>query len=124
MESRIRVKVDPEFTPSRLEDRRDVNAEIKVDVDAHLRGLAFVGIIFLGLGTLAMLVGALMFALGMPDKLYDPDLKNSYVKPMTLSLGGGVIFLLFGASAFFHGRTVVGSGRLDQFTAEGVEVSR
>jgi len=36
--------------------------------------------------------------------------------------GAGVVLLFFGASSFFYGRTVLGSGSLDQFTDSDVEV--
>ncbi|MCA1819514.1 MAG: hypothetical protein LC620_05610, partial [Halobacteriales archaeon] len=59
-ENRIRVRVEPELTPTRLEDKMDVNAEIDVGVDTHLKGLGVAGAVCVGVGFVALLAAALM----------------------------------------------------------------
>lgn len=126
-ENRIRVRVNSEMTPTRLEDKMDLNAEIKVDVDSHLKGLAIAGIIAIALGTLAILVGAIMFTLGYPNPYhsgngYTAQDSYSFVERVVEFLAGGIILLFVGTSAFFYGRLVLGSGHLDQFSTKAIEV--
>lgn len=124
-ENRIRVKVQPELTPVRLEDKMDVNAEIQVGVNTHLRGLGVAGAVCVGVGTLALLVAALMFFFGYPEPWYGPadDAGHTaFVKAVILVGATGTVLLFFGTSAFFYGRTVLGSGHLDQFATREVEV--
>lgn len=116
-DNRIRVKFQPELTPVRLQDRMDVKAEIDVGVDTHLKGVGVAGAVAAGTGLLAILVALTMLAFGYPY----PDL--SFVKSVVLLAAAGVILLFLGASAFFYGRTVLGSGHLDEFSTTDVPVA-
>lgn len=129
-QNRITVKIEPELQPTRLEDRMDVNAEIKVDVDTRFTKLAIFGIAAMAVGFIAIFLGSILFALNYPDPWYasmaDADKwlrSRNAIKAVGVSLAIGIIALLLGASAFFHGRTVLGAGRLDQFATKELEVS-
>lgn len=127
-ENRIRVKLEPQLTPVRLEDKMDLHAEIQVAVDSHLTGLAIFGLVSLAVGILAFLAGAFMFAFGYPDPWYASFGSSTWgesralIKGVVLFAASGVILLFLGTSTFFYGRTVLGSGSLDQFTDSDVEV--
>ncbi len=126
-ENRIRVRLEPEMTPVRLEDKMDLHAEIQVAVNSHLTGLAIFGMVAIAVGVLAMLVGAVYFTSGYPDKYHATagvsiGDSHNFIETVVLLTGSGVVLLFFGASAFFYGRTVLGSGSLDQFTDSDVEV--
>lgn len=118
-ENRIRVHIEPELTPTRLEDKRDLNAEINVAVDSHMTGLAIFGLVALVLGVLSALVGLLIFGAQYPS-----DTPRQVIKQVVLFLGAGIVLLFLGTSSFFYGRTVLGSGRLDQFATKELEVVR
>ncbi|HUR60834.1 MAG TPA: hypothetical protein VM286_00525 [Candidatus Thermoplasmatota archaeon] len=128
-DNRIRVRVEPEMTPIRLEDRMDLNSEIKVAVDSHLKGLAVAGLVAIALGTLLLLVGCIYFTFGYPD-LYRGNAPYTFAEATTFiervveALAAGVILLFGGTSAFFYGRLVLGSGHLDQFTTQALEVEQ
>jgi len=125
-ENRIRVRVEPELTPVRLEDKMDLNAEIDVGVDSHLKGLGVVGIVAVALGALCLLIGSMMLGFGYPTPFKGSSadaFHNAYAKSTILFVGVGVLLLFFGTSAFFYGRTVLGSGHLDQFATRDVEVA-
>jgi hypothetical protein len=120
-ENRIKVKVEPEMTPIRLEDRMDLNSEIKVAVGSHLKGLAVVGLVAIALGTLLVLAGSIYFTLGYPDlyhatRGYTILESHTFIERVVEVLAAGVILLFGGTSAFFYGRLVLGSGHLDQFS--------
>ena len=121
-DNRIRLRTEPEMTPVRLEDKIDMDAEIKVAVDSHLTGLGVAGLVALGLGLLGLLVGALMFAFGYPQRMRTPDVTweeaKAFTRNIALLFGTGVVLLFLGTSMFFYGRTVLGSGRLDSFNLE------
>lgn len=123
-DNRIHLRVEPQLTPVRLEDKMDVNAEIKVAVDASLTGLGVAGIILLGLGSLCVLVGSILLGLGYPSPWYASIDSASWgesrdlIERVILFFGSGVLLLLLGTSMFFYGRTVLGSGHLDRFNTE------
>lgn len=122
-ENRIKVKVEPELTPIRLEDRMDLNSEIKVSVGSHLRGLAVVGLVGIAVGTLLVLVGSIYFTLGYPDQYhalhgYTVDQSHAFIERVVEILAAGIILLFAGTSSFFYGRLVLGSGHLDQFSTQ------
>lgn len=126
-ENRIRVRLEPEMTPVRLEDKMDLHAQIDVEVDAHLTGLAVFGMVAIAVGVLSILMGSIFFVSGYPDKYHATDGvsiqdSHNFIETVVLLMGSGVVLLFFGASAFFYGRTVLGSGHLDQFTDSDVEV--
>ncbi|MFO1533195.1 MAG: hypothetical protein ABR562_05800 [Thermoplasmatota archaeon] len=126
-ENRIRVRVEPELTPTRLEDKMDVNAEIDVGVDTHLKGLGVAGAVCVGVGFVALLAAALMFLFGYPTPWYGTAADGehvAYVKTVVLLGASAVVFLFFGTSAFFYGRTVLGSGHMDQFATSAVEIGQ
>jgi hypothetical protein len=125
-ENRIRVKVEPELTPVRLEDKMDVHAEIDVGVESHLKGLGVFGAVLATVGALLIVVAAIMFAFGFPTPWYgsiDDAGHNAFVKAVVITAAAGVTFLFVGTSAFFYGRTVLGSGHLDQFATTAVDVA-
>ncbi len=126
-ENRIRVKLEPQMTPVRLDDKMDLHAQIDVAVDSHLTGLAVFGMVAIALGVLSILIGSVYFVSGYPDKYHATngvtiDDSHNFIETVILLTGTGVVLLFFGASAFFYGRTVLGSGSLDQFTDSDVEV--
>ncbi|MCA1810627.1 MAG: hypothetical protein LC623_01285 [Halobacteriales archaeon] len=122
-ENRIKVKVEPEMTPIRLEDRMDLNSEIKVSVGSHLKGLAVVGLVGIALGTLLVLAGSIYFTTGYPDLYhathgYTVQESHTFIERVVEVLAAGIILLFGGTSAFFYGRLVLGSGHLDQFSTQ------
>lgn len=121
-DNRIKLRMEPELTPVRLEDKVDLDAEIKVAVDSHVTGLGAAGLVVMGLGMLSLVIGTLMFAFGYPERMRTPDVTweqaKAYGKAIALFVGAGVVLLFLGTSMFFYGRTVLGSGRLDQFNLE------
>lgn len=126
-ENRIKVKVANDLQPVRREERMDLNAEIKVDVDSHLKGLAVAGLGLIALGTLLVLAGAIMFTMGYPDKFkalngITFEQSTSFIQTIVLLLAAGIISLFVGTSSFFYGRTVLGSGHVDQFVTKELEV--
>lgn len=127
-DNRIRVRVEPELQPVRYEDKMDLNSEIEVGVDTHMKGLGVAGLIAIAVGVLCVLIGAILYTVGYPEPWYaniaDADWADSraLIERVMLLWGGGVVLLFFGTSAFFYGRTVLGSGRLDQFTTKEMEV--
>jgi hypothetical protein len=126
-ENRIRVRMQDELTPVRREERVDLNAEIKVDVDSHLKGLAVAGLAAIGLGTILLLAGAIMFTLGYPETYHGcggaciPE-SHTFILWVVELLAAGIILLFVGTSSFFYGRTVLGSGHLDQFSTQEIQV--
>jgi len=121
-ENRIRLRVQQEATPISLQDQVDLKAQIKVDVETHLTGLGMAGVIALTLGALALVVGSAVFLSVYPDKWYGEHEDGShytYVRTVELLWGFGIILLLLGTAMFFYGRTVLGSGGLQQL--ESVE---
>lgn len=128
-DNRIRVRVEPEMTPIRLEDRMDLNSEIKVAVDSHLKGLAVAGLFAITVGTLMVLAGSIYFTLGYPDLYHASNgytilESHTFIERVVEVLAAGVILLFGGTSAFFYGRLVLGSGHLDQFTTQALEVEQ
>jgi hypothetical protein len=126
-DNRIRVRVEPELTPIRLNDRMDLNSEIKVAVDSHLKGLAVAGAFAIGVGTLLVLVGCIYFTFGYPNPYhsgngYTAQQSYTFIERVVEILAAGVILLFGGTSAFFYGRLVLGSGHLDQFSTQALEV--
>jgi hypothetical protein len=120
-ENRIRVRMDPELTPVRLEDKMDVNTEIRVAVESHLKGLGVAGLVCMALGFLLILVAAVMFAAGYPDKYHASNGvsladSHAFIETFVLTSAAGFVLFLFGTSSFFYGRTVLGSGHLDDFS--------
>ena len=119
-ENRIRLKVQQEATPISLQDQVDLKAQIKIDVETHLTGLGMAGVIALALGTLALVVGCVLFASVYPDNGWNgpaqpfTDSHYTVVRSIVLLLGVGVTLLMLGTSMFFYGRTVLGSGGLQQ----------
>lgn len=124
-ENRIRVNMQPELTPVRLEDKMDVNAVIDVGVDTHLKGIGVAGAVAATLGALGIFVAAIMLAFNFPTPWYgavNDAAHVAIVKGIVITAAGGVILLFIGTSAFFYGRTVLGSGHLDQFATSNVEI--
>ena len=127
-DNRIRVRLQPEMQPVRYEDRMDLNSEIAVGVDTHMKGLSVAGLVAIAVGVLCVLIGSIMLGLGYPEtwqsSITDSDYAESraLIERVMLFLGSGIVLLFFGTSAFFYGRTVLGSGHLDQFTTKEVEV--
>lgn len=126
-DNRIRVRVEPEMTPIRLEDRMDLNSEIKVAVDSHLKGLAVAGLVAIALGTVLVLAGSIYFTLGYPNPYHSGNgftVEQSFrfIERVVEILAAGIILLFGGTSAFFYGRLVLGSGHLDQFSTQALEV--
>jgi hypothetical protein len=128
-DNRIRVKLEPEMQPVRYEDRMDLNSEIDVGVDTHMKGLGVAGLVAIAAGVLCILVGAIFFILGYPQdwiaSISDTGkyaASRALIERVVLFLGFGITLLFFGVSAFFYGRTVLGSGHLDQFSTKEVEV--
>ncbi len=116
-DNRIRLKVQQEATPISLQDQVDLKAQIKVDVETHLTGLGMGGVIALALGAIALVVGSVVFLSVYPDQWYGDasDMTHyRYVRTVELSWGAGIILLLLGTAMFFYGRTVLGSGGLQQ----------
>jgi hypothetical protein len=116
-ENRIRLKVQQEATPISLQDQVDLKAQIKVDVETHLTGLGMGGVIALTLGALGLVAGSVLFLSVYPDQWYgDPDdmTHYTYVRTVELLWGFGIMLLLLGTAMFFYGRTVLGSGGLQQ----------
>src|SRR5688572_24318389 len=118
-DNRIRLRVEPELTPLRMEDRLDLNAEIKVKVDSHLSGLGIFGLVLIGLATLLLVIGLIIFTSAFPDKWYAESVSyersREIIQTVVLLLGAGVVFFFLGTSTYFYGRMVLGSGSLDAF---------
>ncbi len=127
-DNRIRVRLESEMQPVRYEDRMDLNSEIDVGVDTHMKGLGVAGLVAIAVGVLCVLIGSVLFTLGYPQDWYASIASDRWgasralIERVVLFLGGGIVLLFFGTSAFFYGRTVLGSGHLDQFTTKEVEV--
>jgi hypothetical protein len=122
-ENRIKVKVEQELTPIRLNDRMDLNSEINVAVDSHLKGIAVAGLAAIALGTLLVLAGSIYFTLGYPDLYhathgYTVQESHTFIERVVETLAAGVVLLFGGTSSFFYGRLVLGSGHLDQFSTQ------
>ena len=123
-ENRIKLKVQQDPTPISLQDQVDLKAKIKVEVETHLTGLGMGGVVVLAIGALCVLIGCIMFAVVYPDNGWSgpaqPFSHSHYgiVQAVILLLGVGVTGLMLGTSMFFYGRTVLGSGGLEQFESE------
>lgn len=115
--NRIRLKVQQEATPISLQDQVDVKAQIKVDVETHLTGLGMVGLIAFGLAALCLVIGSVVFLSVYPDQWYGDHTDGThyaYVRTVVMLWGAGVFLLMLGTAMFFYGRTVLGSGGLQQ----------
>jgi hypothetical protein len=123
-ENRIRLKVQQEPTPISLQDQVDLKAKIKVEVETHLTGLGMAGVVTLAIGALCVVIGSVFLAVVYPDNGWSgpaqpfSDPHYAVVRTIVLLLGVGVTCLLLGTSMFFYGRTVLGSGGLEQFESE------
>ena len=123
-ENRISLRVQQEPTPISLQDQVDLKAKIKVEVETHLTGLGMAGVVVLAVGALCVLIGCIMFAIVYPDNGWSgpaqPYSHSHYdvVQAVVLLFGVGVTALMLGTSMFFYGRTVLGSGGLEQFESE------
>lgn len=119
-DNRIRLKVQQEATPISLQDQVDLKAQIKVDVETHLTGLGMAGVIALALGALCAVIGFVWLAVVYPDNGWSgpaqpfSDPHYGVVRSIVLLVAGGVTFLMLGTAMFFYGRTVLGSGGLQQ----------
>lgn len=119
-ENRIRLKVQQEATPISLQDQVDLKAQIKVDVETHLTGLGMAGVIALALGALAIVIGSIVLAATYPDNGWSgpaqpfTDPHYDVVRAVVLLIGVGLTLLMLGTAMFFYGRTVLGSGGLQQ----------
>lgn len=127
--NRITLRLEPELTPVRMDDKLDLNAEIKVKVDSHLTGLGVFGLILVGIGTVLLLTGAFLFWWAWPDQWNAETVSyarsRQLVEAVVLLIGAGLTALFFGTSSFFYGRTVLGSGSLDAFQMqESLEAQR
>lgn len=116
-ENRIRLRVQQEATPISLQDQVDLKAQIKVDVETHLTGLGMMGVISLALGALLLIVGCILWVAIYPDEWggYVGD-DSSFTKTLVVEelWGVGFTLLMLGTAMFFYGRTVLGSGGLQQ----------
>ena len=122
-ENRIRLKVQQEATPISLQDQIDVKAQIKVDVETHLTGLGMVGVVCLALGALLLIIGCVMFVAVYPQGWGGvigqwADFRNT--RTIELLWGVGATFLMIGTAMFFYGRTVLGSGGLQQMESQEI----
>ena len=123
-ENRIRLKVQQEATPISLQDQVDLKAKIKVEVETHLTGLGMAGVVTLAVGALCVVLGSIYLAVVYPDNGWSgpaqpfSDPHYTTVRTIVLLLGFGVTCLMLGTSMFFYGRTVLGSGGLEQFESE------
>lgn len=123
-ENRISLRVQQEPTPISLQDQVDLKAKIKVEVETHLTGLGMGGVVVLAIGALCVLIGFVLFAIVYPDNGWSgpaqpySDPHYGIVQAVILLLGIGVTGLMLGTSMFFYGRTVLGSGGLEQFESE------
>jgi hypothetical protein len=111
-ENRIRLKVQQEATPISLQDQVDLN------------GLGMGGVVTLAVGALCVVIGSILLAVVYPDNGWSgpaqpfSDGHYAIVRSIVLLLGFGITCLMLGTSMFFYGRTVLGSGGLEQFEAE------
>src|SRR5688572_18327786 len=123
-ENRIKLKVQQDPTPISLQDQVDLKAKIKVEVETHLTGLGMGGVVVLAFGALCVVVGCILFAVVYPDNGWSgpaqpfSDRHYDVVRAVVLLFGVGVTALMLGTSMFFYGRTVLGSGGLEQFESE------
>ena len=123
-ENRIKLKVQQDPTPISLQDQVDLKAKIKVEVETHLTGLGMAGVVTLAVGALCVVIGSILLAVTYPDNGWSgpaqPFSHSHYdiVRAVVLLLGFGVTCLMLGTSMFFYGRTVLGSGGLEQFESE------
>lgn len=115
--NRIRLKVQQEATPISLQDQVGLKAQIKVDVETHLTGLGVFGVFFLALGAVLLIGGSLFWVTIYPEEWggYVGD-DSSFTKTLLVEQmwGFGFTFLMLGTAMFFYGRTVLGSGGLQQ----------
>jgi hypothetical protein len=123
-ENRIKLRVNQEPTPISLQDQVDLKAKIKVEVETHLTGLGMGGVVVLAVGALCVVIGCILFAVVYPDNGWSgpatpfTDRHYDIVRSVVLLFGVGVTSLMLGTSMFFYGRTVLGSGGLEQFESE------
>ena len=123
-ENRIKLKVQQEPTPISLQDQVDLKAKIKVEVETHLTGLGMGGVVVLAIGALCVVIGSVWLAFVYPSHGWSgpaqpfSDPHYAIVRSIVLLLGIGVTALMLGTSMFFYGRTVLGSGGLEQFESE------
>jgi len=119
-ENRIKLKVQQDPTPISLQDQVDLKAKIKVEVETHLTGLGMGGVVTLAIGALCVVIGSIFLAVVYPNNGWrgpaQPFSDGHYdvVRAIVLLLGFGVTCLMLGTSMFFYGRTVLGSGGLQQ----------
>lgn len=122
-DNRIKLKVQQEATPISLQDQVDLKAKINVEVETHLTGLGMGGVVVLAIGALLVVIGAIVFAVVYPDNGWSgpaqpfSDPHYDVVRAVVLLLALGITGLMLGTSMFFYGRTVLGSGGLEQFEA-------
>jgi hypothetical protein len=111
-ENRIKLRVEPEMTPVRMDDKLDLNAEIKVKVDSHLTGLGIFGLVMIAVATVLLLAGSILFSVAFPEKWYAQtvsyDTSRTIIRAVVLMLGAGVVSLFLGTASYFYGRTVLG----------------
>lgn len=123
-ENRIKLRVQQEPTPISLQDQVDLKAKIKVEVETHLTGLGMGGVVVLAIGAICVVLGCILFAAVYPDNGWSgpaqpfSDRHYDIVRGVVLLLAVGIIALMLGTSMFFYGRTVLGSGGLEQFESE------
>lgn len=98
----------------------DVEADIGVEVDSRLTGLGRTGAIVTAVGVAATLVGAGLFIVSYPETWTGTgatfDESTSAVRTVVLAVSAGITLILLGASMFFHGRQVFGSGSIDHLS--------
>ena len=118
-DNRIKVKLQPELTPVRLEDRIDLKAAIDVHVESNLKGISRVGLVVAGLGLLSLVGGCVLFGLNYPDPWYDGTAEaHRVIEMVVVAASLGIILLFLGTTMFFYGRSVIGKGRLDNFSMQ------
>lgn len=112
-ESHLRLEVRDDWET--VEQDVELGVDVAMDVESHLTGLAWTGIVALVLGGLLVTVAAVRFILGYPDDWYalDGDLAASrdHIRFVVVAAAIGTTAMMLGASAYFVGRRTRGSGR-------------
>lgn len=98
----------------------DVEAEIEIKVDSRLTGLGRTGVVVMALGAVATLVGAILFIASYPETWTGNgatfEESTAAVRTVVLLASAGITLIFLGASMFFHGRQVLGSGSFDHLS--------
>lgn len=119
-ESRLRLEVREDWDTA--EEDVHVGLDVAMDVQTHLTGLAWAGIISLALGAILVTIAAVKFILGYPDDWYalGSDLAESrnHIRFVVIAAAIGATAMLFGASSYFVGRRTTGTGQSPRLRLE------